>query len=157
MRPIDNCRSVNAIFHKERKMKNSMILDNDIPVVLGNCIRVENVEKSNLVAPVGDEDVLVCVQVENENGKDEYCILLTQDELDRIPRFEGMDERQMVAGRIYTRFIGDKNYYLVKMKGYDGVVFVGMFDIGFWADCFRRAVTHPKSCTKKSLITDIFD
>ena len=29
------------------KMKNSMILDSDIPVVLGNCIRVDNVEKRN--------------------------------------------------------------------------------------------------------------
>ena len=139
------------------KMKNSMILDSDIPVVLGNCIRVENVEKRNGVAPVDDDDVLVCVQVENETGNDEYCILLTQDELDRIPRAEGMDESRMVAGRIYTRFIGDRNYYLVRMKGYDGIGFVGMFEIGFWADCFRRAITHPMSCTRKGFITDILD
>jgi hypothetical protein len=138
-------------------MKNSMILDRDIPVVLGNCIRVENVEKSNGVAPSNDEDVLVCMQVESENGKDEYCILFTLDEFDRIPRLEGMDERQMIAGRIYMKFIGYKNYYLVKMKGYDGIGFVGMFDIGFWADCFKRAITHPNSCTKKGFITDILD
>ena len=61
-------------------MKNSMILDSDMPVVLGNCIRVENVEKRNGVAPLDDEGVFVCVQVENETGKDEYCILLTQAE-----------------------------------------------------------------------------
>ena len=138
-------------------MKNSMILDNDMPVVLGNCIRVENVEKRNGVAPSNDEDVFVCVQVENENGQDEYCILLTQDEFDRIPRVEGMDGSQMIAGRIYTKFIRDKNYYLVKMKGYDGIGFVGMFEIGFWADCFKRAIAHPMSCTKKGFITDILD
>lgn len=138
-------------------MKNSMILDRDISVTLGNCIRVKNVEKSNGVASSDDEDVLVCMQVENENGKDEYCILFTLDEFDRIPRLEGMDESQMIAGRIYVKFIGHKNYYLVKMKGYDGIGFVGMFDIGFWADCFKRAITHPKSCTKKGFITDILD
>ena len=138
-------------------MKNSMILDNDMPVVLGNCIRVENVEKRNGVASSDDEDVFVCVQVENENGQDEYCILLTQDEFDRLPRIEGMDDSRMIAGRIYAKFIRDKNYYLVKMKGYDGIGFVGIFEIGFWADCFERAITHPMSCTTKGFITDILD
>lgn len=138
-------------------MKNSMILDSDMPVVLGNCIRVENVEKNNGVAPSDDEDVFVCVQVENETGKDEYCILLTQEEFDRLPRIEGMDDRRMIAGRIYAKYVGNKNYYLVKMKGYDGIGFVGIFEIGFWADCFERAITHPRSCTKKGFITDMLD
>ena len=37
------------------------------------------------------------------------------------------------------------------------VIDVGVFDIGAWATYFRRAISHPMSCTKKSLITDLFD
>ncbi len=139
-------------------MKNPMILDENMPVVLGNCIRVENVEKS-----LGEEknpeeaDVFVCVQVESENGNDEYPILMTQQELERLPRVDFMDMSEMVAGRAYPKFIKDKNYYCVKLLAYDGETFVGAFDIGYWKDCFIRAMSHPRSCTKKKFITDVLD
>ena len=138
-------------------MKNSMILDSSMPVVLGNCIRVNNVEKQLGTTNDGEDDLFICVQVESENGKDEYCILLTQREFDKLPRIEQAGMGDMVAGRIYRKFIEDTNYYLVLLRGYDGSQFVGKFEIGFWAKCFQRAIMHPKSCTRKGILTDMAD
>ena len=123
------------------------IIDKGMPIVLGNCVRVRNDEV----------DVLVCVQVESNDGKDEYCILLTEDELKKLPRMVADCGDVVVAGRIYVKFIGGKNYYCVKLKDWNGAEFVGAFDIGFWRKCFERAMDNPKSCTKKGIVTDILD
>ena len=133
------------------------ILDTNLPVVMGNCIHVLNVEKEQNPRLKNEADVFVCIQVENENGKDEYCILLTQEEYDKLEKATFSDMKEMVAGRIYTKFINDNNYYCVKMKDSTGDVFVGVFDIGDWSDYFKRALSHPQSCTKKKILTDLFD
>ena len=138
--------------------RNSMILDEGMPVALGNCIRVENVEKSlGLERNPEEGDEFVCIQVESEGGKDEYPILLTPKEMEKLPRARGAIADEMVAGRAYQRFVGGTNYYCVRLKTKDGDSFVGVFDIGFWKCCFARAVEHPRSCTRKGVIRDMFD
>lgn len=140
-------------------MKKSFIIDKDMPVVLGNCIRVWNVEKSEGTAYDGP-DVFVCVHVESETGKDEYCILLDEKEFEQVKK-NGIpcDDLDMIAGRIYPRFdkVERKNYYCVKMKDWENKEFVAMFDIGDWSKFYMAAISHPKSCTKKNLLTDILD
>ena len=140
-------------------MKQSFIVDANMPIVLGNCIRVKNVEQSEGLVS-GEPEVFVCVQVENETGKNEYAILLTEDEFEKVKANAVMcDDENMIAGRIYTRFdkIESKNYYCVKMKDWTNRVFIAMFEIGDWSKCYMQAINHPKSCTRKSLLTDILD
>jgi hypothetical protein len=129
------------------------IIDKNMKVCLGNCIRVSNVEKKNRL----ESSVYVCIQVESEDGKSEYAILLTQGEYDKIIKADTFDMKDMVPGRIYAKFILSKNYYTVRLKGYDGVEFVGLFEIGDWRKYYERALKHPNSCTKKSFLADILD
>ena len=135
----------------------SKILDTNLPVVMGNCIHVVNVEKELNPRLTNEADVFICIQVENEEGKDEYCILLTQDEYDKLKKGTFPNMKDMIPGRIYHKFIVDNNFYCVKLKDPSGEVYVGVFDIGDWSKYFQRALSHPQSCTKKHIITDLFD
>lgn len=128
------------------------IYDEDMPIILGNCIRVLNADSTK-----EEHDSFVCIQVESEDGRTEYPILMTLLEYDKLEHVVNDDMKKMVAGRIYPAFIHGKNYYCVKLNGYDKEEYIGIFDIGDWAKYYRRAVEHPKSVTKKSLLTDIFD
>lgn len=133
------------------------ILDKDFPVHMGNCIHVVNCDKESNPKLVKEPDVFICIQVEDETGKDEYPILMTQDEFDKLEKAVFPDMDNMIPGRIYSKFLLKTNFYCVKLKEDNGQVYVGVFDIGAWATYFRRAISHPMSCTKKSLITDLFD
>jgi len=129
------------------------IIDKSMKVVLGNCIRVSNMEKKHRL----EASVYVCIQVESEDGRDEYAILLTQGEYDKIIKADTVEMKGMVPGRIYHRHILGKNYYAVRLKGYDDLEFIGLFEIPDWKKFFERALKHPESCTKKGIITDLLD
>ena len=133
------------------------ILDKDMSVVMGNCIHVVNCEKKDDARYAAEDDVLICIQVENESGREEYPILMTQDEFDKLEKGYLPDMDDMVMGRIYPKFITDKNFYCVKLKENTNDIYVGIFDIGDWSTYYRRAIDHPKSVTHKSMITDLFD
>ncbi len=134
-------------------METPMIIDKNMKVVLGNCIRVSNVEKKHRL----EANVYVCIQVESEDGKEEYPILLTQGEYDNIMKTDTVDMKGMISGRIYTKFMLFKNFYIIRLRGYDDSEFVAVFDIAAWKKYFERALKHPNSCTKKGIITDILD
>ena len=131
----------------------SPIIDKSMKVALGNCIRVSNMEKKHRL----EANVYVCIQVESEDGNEEYAILLTQGEFDKIMKTDTIDMKGMVSGRIYTKFLLFKNFYTVRLKSYDGTEFVGVFDIAEWKKYFERALKHPNSCTKKGFVTDLLD
>ena len=132
------------------------ILDKNLSVALGNCIHVLNVEKQNN-PNLKEDDVFICIQVENESGDKEYSIHMTQSEMDSLKKGNLSDMDKMIFGRIYHKFIVDTNYYCVKLRDNSGDVYVGIFNIAKWSSYYKRAVTHPMSCTKKSLWTDLFD
>ena len=131
----------------------STLIEENLPVVMGNCIRVDNVDKLDDKEP----DQFICIQVENETGKEEYPILLTEDEFKNIKRWLPNEMKTMIAGRIYIKFFVDANYYCVKLRIGKNKSFVGIFRISDWIKYFKRAAAHPKSCTKKNIITDILD
>lgn len=133
------------------------ILDKDLPIHMGNCIHVVNCEKKSNLNLAKEPDVFICIQVEDETGKDEYPILMTQDEFDKLEKAVLPDMDSMIPGRIYHKFLINTNRYCVKLKEDNGQVYVGVFDIEAWATYFKRAISHPMSCTKKSFITDLFD
>ena len=84
-------------------------------------------------------------------------VYLTQDEYDKLKKGTFPDMKDMIPGRIYHKFIVDNNFYCVKLKDANGEIYVGVFDIGDWSKYFQRAINHPKSCTKKRILTDLFD
>ena len=134
------------------------ILDSNLPVVMGNCIHVGNIEKRTDPKLKDEDDVLICIQVENEYGNEEYPILMTQDEFDnKLKKGSLVDIKIMKPGRIYPKFLWTTNYYCVKLRDNENNVFIGFFNIKDWAKYFQRALTHPKSCTKKTIFTDILD
>ena len=128
------------------------ILDENFPVVMGNCIHVLNEDDTD-----PKEKVLICIQVENETGKVEYPIMLTQDEYGALTLISFEEPIDMVPGRIYPKYIDGANCYCVKLKDVSGSVFIGKFRIDQWRDYYNRALRHPKSITHKSIITDLFD
>lgn len=132
-------------------------IDRKVPVFLGNCIRVENVEKKLDGGRLASEpDRFVCIQVEEEDGYEEYCILLTELELDRLPRVDA-SLGGAVQGRAYRRFIGGYNVFCIRLKDWNGGVFTCVFSALKWKECYERALLHPKSCTVKNRIVDFFD
>lgn len=134
------------------KKKNQMMIDGSAKVVLGNCIRVRNLDRKD-----GEPDTLVCIQVESENGKDEYPILMTEDDFHEIGVVDDGDSDGMVAGRVYGRKFGRSMRYCVKLNDEELGCFVASFEKWKWMQHFQMAATHPNSCTRKSLITDILD
>ena len=130
-----------------------MIIDKNRKVVLGNSIRVSNIEKKHRL----EADVYICIQVESEDGKEEYPILLTPSEYSGLQKTDAIKTDGMVSGRIYTKFIGYKNYYVIRLTGYDDDEFVAFIDIADWKKYYERALKHPNSCTKKGMLTDLLD
>ena len=133
------------------------ILDDSIPVAMGNCIRVYNEEKAHAINLQHQEDIYVCIQVENAKGNEEYPILLTQDEFAALKIDTEKDGSGMKAGRIYPISMNKQNMYQVKLKDVSGKEFVVNIPIMQWKIFFDRAVRHPHSVTRKRFLTDLLD
>ncbi len=129
------------------------IIDTDMPIKMGNCIHVQNCDK----ACHDDFETYICIQVEEETGDEEYAILVTDEELSKTKRYVAKDTVNMIPGRIYTKFILGENFYCVKLNDKKGGTFVAAFPIRDWVVYFKRAISHPNTCTKKSLMTDLLD
>ena len=82
---------------------------------------------------------------------------MTQQELDALPKTDIDPKNTMKPGRVYNKHYNLSNMYCVRMTDSTGKEFVGAFTIDQWIAYFKRAVAHGNSCTKKNLITDLFD
>lgn len=131
-------------------------LDKNLPVALGNCIHVMNLEAGS-PGHANEDPVLVCIQVEDKTGQREYPILLTQMEYESLRRVQPVDMDDRKFGRCYNQFIEDTNYFVIKLRDASGSVSCGLFEIGFFGKCYERAITHPKSVTRKNFIRDLMD
>ena len=140
-------------------MSNEHVIDKN-KIVLGQCVRVQNVEKKKDPKKRRFEaDDYIAIQVENYTGNLEYCILLTYIEHTDMESVELNKSmlNNMIAGRLYPVTIGRKETYLVKVNHWDGRTRVLRMSFGQLADADARAIKHPMSCTKKSILTDLFD
>ena len=134
------------------------ILDTDLPVKLGYCIHVVNCEKEE--DPKGHVDeppVFICIQLETEDGNVEYPVLLTDEEYSKVEKGYSTDMNKLVAGRTYPTFRFRRNCYDIVIKDWTGETCIGFFKREEIVAYYKRALYHPKSVTKKSLITDLFD
>ena len=136
-------------------------LDKRMLVMLGNCIRVLNTEKTAHPDKLSDEpDVFYCIQVENNSGAEEveYPILIPEDEFNKLePVFpEGDKFLKMKPGRIYFENDNGKNFYCIKLRTPDEC-FVVMFPIATFKRYYELAQSHPSCCTKKNWFVNLFD
>ena len=133
-------------------------LIDDIKIVLGQCVRVHNTEKKQGKDRAGAA-TYVAMQVEDENGDNERCLLFTETEFTdmefiRLPEsiYGGMK-----LGRLYPAEIAKHCCYLVKSRHWNGGIIVKRISITQLTKADNRAAKHPESCTKKSLLTDLMD
>jgi hypothetical protein len=140
-------------------MSNNHVID-DVKIVLGQCIRVKNVEKEQHPESYKRYcDEYIAIQVEDYSGDDEYCILLTHiDHTDmESVQFPYSMLNNMVAGRIYPVTIANKKTNLIKVNHWDGRTRILRISNGQLDAAKKRAKNHPFSCTKKSVLTDMMD
>ena len=140
-------------------MSNSHAIDRN-KIVLGQCVRVQNVEKQdNSKARRFEADEYVAIQIEDYDGNEEQCILLTHIEHTDMESVELNYSmlNNMVAGRLYPVKLGRKDTYLIKVDHWDGRTRVLRMSRVQLLNASYRAAKHPKSCTKKSILTDLFD
>ena len=140
-------------------MSNEHAIDKN-KIVLGQCVRVQNVEKKNNPKKRRFEaDDYVAIQIEDYDGNDEKCILLTYIEHTDMESVELNKSmlNNMIAGRLYPVTLGRKETFLVKVNHWDGRTRVLRMSQGQLYTAGYRAYRHPNSCTKKSIIADLFD
>ena len=130
----------------------------DLKIELGTCIRVYNVEKKEYPCKYkSDEAEYLAIQVEAFEGDEERCILMTHIEHTDAATVELSFAVNMVFGRLYPVIINRKRLYLCKVKHWNGNVRIIRFTQKLLDKCDIRAKKHPKSCTKKSWLTDMMD
>lgn len=130
----------------------------DLKVELGTCIRVYNVEKKEDPKKYKSSNAeYLAIQVEDFDGNNERCILMTHIEHTDATSVKLSFMEEMVAGRLYPTVIGGKELYLCKVKHWDGRVRILRISGSLLKRCDIRGQKHPKSCTKKSWITDLMD
>jgi hypothetical protein len=125
----------------------------ELEVKLGQMLKVANQEKK-----FNENELYVSVQVEDENGENERCLLFTEIELSDMEKitFDFAFEK-MVCGRIYKAVIDQKETNLIKMTNAIGENKIYRVSNSQIATSEERAKRNPEDLTKKSLITDLMD
>lgn len=136
-----------------------MELIDEHSVKLGQCIRVVNVEKK-----AGNDrsgaDTYVSIQVEDENGDNERCLLFTLAEFSDMEKIELHESlyKGMIIGRTYPAKIATRPCYLARVRHYDtGRIMLLRISITQLTKADKRAARHPESVTKKSFLSDLMD
>ena len=124
----------------------------DEKIAMGKVIKVENQMK---VATAND--VYLSVQVEDESGDNERCLLFTEKEFDKVATVKAdfMIE-SMKAGRIYNAIIDGDTTYLVKV-GRGDIEKIIRLSPSQLEIAENRSEKNPEDLTKKSLLTDMID
>ena len=125
----------------------------DLKVVLGQMIKVQNQDKKKF-----QNNDYIAIQVEDENGDNECCLLFTQIELSDMPKISSkLLEQNMIVGRLYSFIIGNKKSFIVILINRNGQKKIYRISGKKLNIAYKRALNNPQDLTKKSLLTDMFD
>lgn len=129
-------------------------MDEHLDIKLGQFIRVENKNQRNL-----ENDLYIAIQVEDQDGENERCLLFTQIELADIKCISTSNwfVKDMVAGRLYLTTIGKQSFYLMKVFNSSEDIRVIRLSKRLLKRSEKRAAKNPEDLTKKSFLTDMFD
>ena len=119
-------------------------------VRLGQSIRVINQEKKN-----NENSIYVSLQVQDEDGNNERCLLFTQIELSDMQQVKLPFD--MVIGRLYSVEIDRKKTFLVKIINYNDQERILRISPHQLAMAENRMYRNPEDLTKKDKLTDLLD
>ena len=128
------------------------IIDKDLKVELGQLIRVINLNKH-----AKENAIYVSLQVEDEDGKNERCLLFTEIETSDMEKISASFLSSLVFGRIYKCIIGRCQTNIVKVKNYTGEIRYFRLSNSQLKKAERRAARNLEDLTKKGVLTDLFD
>lgn len=128
------------------------IIDKDLTVELGQLIRVTNLNKK-----AQENEIYVSLQVEDEDGENERCILFTEIETADMEKIGGSFLESLVCGRIYKCLIGKHTTNIIKVKNYNKETKFFRISNSQLAKAEKRALRNQEDLTKKSLWIDMMD
>ena len=128
------------------------IIDKDLKVVLGQLIKVNNLKKKN-----NENNIYVTLQVQDENGKNERCLLFTQIEISDMETIRASFLDKLVQGRIYQCLIGKRPTNIIKVCNYYGETKYLRLSNTQLLKAEKRAQRNKEDLTKKSFITNLMD
>jgi hypothetical protein len=128
------------------------IIDKDLTVELGQLIRVTNLNKK-----AQENEIYVSLQVEDEDGENERCILFTEIETADMEKIGGSFLESLVCGRIYKCLIGKHTTNVIKVKNFNKETKFFRVSNSQLAKAEKRALRNQEDLTKKSLWVDMMD
>lgn len=125
----------------------------DFKTVLGQMIMVKNKEK---IATANDK--YISIHVEDEDGKNERCLLFTETEISDMEKIN-MDflKKNMVQGRLYKANIDKKDVYLCLVKNRISIEMILRITPFKLSQAENRAAKNPEDLPKKDFLTDLMD
>lgn len=128
------------------------IIDKELKVQLGQLIRVTNLQKK-----LHENDIYVSVQVEDEDGENERCILFTEIEAADMEKIFASFLTTLKHGRIYKCIIDKKQTNILLVKNYNGEDKCFRLSNTQLIKAEKRAKRNLEDLTVKSKLTDMFD
>jgi hypothetical protein len=128
------------------------IIDKDLKVVLGQLIRVKNLNRR-----LHENEIYVSLQIKNEDKSGERCILFTEIETADMEKIGGSFLESLVCGRIYKCLIGKHTTNIIKVKNFNKETKFFRVSNSQLAKAEKRALRNQEDLTKKSLWTDMMD
>ena len=127
-------------------------------VILGNVLEVQNKENADYSYGRNQCDSYLAIQVEDADGGNERCILLTDKEYKKYSsRFRDSELLAiMVPGRMYKSVLEKAVVITVKVV-INGEEDCLMIPATYLNKIEKRSAAHTKTITKKSLLTDLLD
>lgn len=128
------------------------IIDKELKVQLGQLIRVTNLQKK-----LHENDIYVSVQVEDEDGKNQRCILFTEIETADMEKICASFLTMLKYGRIYKCIIDKRQTNILRVKNYNGEDKYFRLSNTQLVKAEKRAKRNLEDLTVKSKLTDMFD
>lgn len=125
----------------------------ELTVKLGQLIKIENKEKKST-----ENEFYIALQVEDFDGKNERCILFTENEVKNATRisYDNFFVENMKAGRLCP-FVFNSNAYLIKVFDENEQELVLKFSKKVIDAADLRATKNPEDLTKKSFFRNLID
>lgn len=122
-------------------------------VVMGRLIRVVNQNKK-----ASENERYVSVQIEDESGENERCILFTETQINNMEQIQfQLALKEMKSGRLYNAVIDGKETYLVKVIDNDDKEMIYRLSRTQLSEAEERSIRNPEDLTKKSWLTNLKD
>lgn len=125
-----------------------------VKVIMGQIIKVANLNKK----PTENERY-IALQMEDETGKDEKCLLFTESQLSKLETVKlpkSITDR-FKLGRFYNVEINKDSIYLVKVRFVDGSESILRVTKAELADADARRIRNPEDLTEKGFVVDMLD